>query len=137
VPNVKTELIEAIHFYIAAHQLKSTSDLTHNKAGSVFHQNNQVGGGAFSLITGESEAIKSAYTAVSMYPKEKVNQLLKYRDDIRNYERDSNQISGDKASLYKRGYNTEEKASRPAQLFGEMINEANDVYNERRRKVMS
>lgn len=83
VPKEKAKLTEAIHSYIAAHQLKSTADLAHNSAGSAFHQNNQVAGGAFSLITGESENIKAAYTAVSMYPKEKVNQLLKYRDDIR------------------------------------------------------
>ena len=34
-----------------------------------------------------------------MHPKEKVNQLLKYRDELRKLARDSNRIASSKAQM--------------------------------------
>lgn len=50
-------------------------------------------------MTGQSEAIKTEYSAVTMHPREKVNQLLKYRDELRKLARDSNRISADKTHM--------------------------------------
>ena len=50
-------------------------------------------------MTGQSEAIKEEYSAVTMHPKEKVNQLLKYRDELRKLARDSNRIASSKAQM--------------------------------------
>ena len=72
VPKEKAKLTEMLHEYITAHKFKSAHDEPQT------FQND-----AFNLVTGESEAMKSQYSAVMMNPKEKVNQMLKYRDDCR------------------------------------------------------
>ena len=85
VPREKAKLTEMLHEYISAHKFKSASEARQEGGSS----------GAFTLVTGQSEAIKTEYSAVSLHPREKVNQLLKYRDELRKLARDSSLITGD------------------------------------------
>lgn len=78
-----------LHQYIQAHKLRSASDVHKHGRSS----------GSFSLVTGQSEAIKTEYSAVTMHPKEQVNKLLKYRDELRKLARDSNRIGSNKAQM--------------------------------------
>ena len=50
-------------------------------------------------MTGQPEAIKIEYSAVTTHPKESVNAYLKRRDELRKEARDSNRIVGDTAQL--------------------------------------
>lgn len=63
VPSEKTRLTEMLHQYISAHKFHSASEVRKNGGSN----------GAFSLVTGQSEAIKEEYSAVTMHPKEKVS----------------------------------------------------------------
>ena len=51
-----------LHEYIQAHKIKKIP---------------QVVGSEVNLVTGYDERIQTEYAAISMYPKEKVNKLLK------------------------------------------------------------
>ena len=95
VPTEQTKLTEVLHEYIQAHKLKNTtSDSTNKLPGT---QKN--GNSAFSLVTGQPETIKSQYSAVIAHPKERVNEILKLRDELRKRARESDRITADKGQI--------------------------------------
>ena len=51
-----------LHEYIKAHKLKEPHGVKTSK---------------FSLVTGQNDKLKTEYAAISMYPTEKVNKLLR------------------------------------------------------------
>ena len=57
------KMTEMLHEYISAHKFKSASETKHAGGNS----------GAFSLVSGQTEAMKTEFSAVTMHPKEKVN----------------------------------------------------------------
>ena len=90
IPKEKAKVTEMLHEYILAHKFKSASEVR-QQGGSTNK--------AFTLVTGQSEAIKEEYSAINMHPKEKVGQLIKYRDELRKLARDSNMISADESQM--------------------------------------